>query len=119
MWWLSGRVPERPSGGFIGHDTPVDSGVSGQAALDFSAFEWKGMPPASGNESFVLTIWAADPAGTRGRQLFTHSAHAPRLEVAPEMRATWPDVLIWRVDRVDSSGLPSFGPEWRAQRAPH
>jgi hypothetical protein len=117
MWWLGERTPDRKSGELLGTNAQVDSLEAGVVAPDFSSFAWKDKSPESGSEGFVLTIWAADPSRARGQWLFTSDkTRETHVTISREKRESWPDEVIWRVDRVDSSGVSTPGPEWRAQR---
>jgi hypothetical protein len=124
MWWLGERVPERGRGQLLGSDAAVDSFESKAAAPDFSWFEWKCKSPRSG-ETFELTIWAADSNRARGRQLSKETTSATdetstiRVAISDAKRADWPPEVIWRVDRIDSLGMRTFGPDWHARRTMH
>jgi hypothetical protein len=117
MWSQRDRTPNRKPGGLLGGAAPVDSLELGTAAPDYSSFEWKEKALGSG-ESFVLKIWAADVSGARGDRLYSSDRTSEsKLDIPAAKRANWPETLIWRVDRVDSNGFPTFGTEWLARRS--
>jgi hypothetical protein len=117
MWRLGERSPDHEPRKLLGSGAPVDLLEAGEVAPDFSSFAWKDKQPKSGSDMYDVTFWAAEPGGARGARLHSDKTHERRLVIAPEKRAGWPPAVIWRVDREDSSGVPSFGPEWLAQRA--
>jgi hypothetical protein len=118
MWWSADRAPQRKRGVLLGNEAQLDSDQLAKVAPDFSTFDWKEEPLKS-RETFALTIWA-DANGERGRQLTprieTHDMH---MEFSAQQRESWPDVVLWRVDRVDSSGVATPGKLRRAQRSTH
>jgi hypothetical protein len=89
----------------------------GSASRGYSGFEWtsKGLLP--GQERFVLTVWALDPSGARGEQLWRTETQAESCRVPDEERATWPERVIWRVACFDKSDVPNATHEWFAQRS--
>lgn len=116
MWWTSEHAPRREPGRTLVDG--LDSALSGQAAPDFSRFEWTIKGNRSAAESFCFSVWAATPDGTRGERLLRSTQAETYVEIAAAQRAAWPSRVIWRVDRIDASGATALGREWRAERAP-
>jgi hypothetical protein len=117
MWWLDQRGPDRKPGQTLG--TTVDSIEWVEVAPDFSSFKWKMKSLEPGSHTFNVTIWASGSNGARGEQLLSTPTSGPELKVPLEKRETWPNVVIWRVDPVDSSGSTTVGRELRAERSAH
>lgn len=116
MWWTSEHAPRHGPGAMLGEQ--LHSVEPDHVAGDFSSFAWKIKGERNASESFCLSVWAETAAGARGERLWRTTVTDTRVTVAPEVRASFPSQVIWRVDRIDSSGATSLGEEWHAARAP-
>jgi hypothetical protein len=123
MWWAADHGPRRKRGELLHTSPSVDSNASGDTieegdvAPDFSWFSWRVKGPTSASEQFHLQVWAVDPSGERGARLFSsNETSKTRYEIPREDRSRFSNEVIWRVDRIDSSGGSTLGRERRAQR---
>ncbi len=116
MWSQREQRPERKQGQLLGNDAQVDSLEPTTEAPDFSWFQWTQKRPLQPGEQYALTIWA-DASGARGKQLFTDKTDTTSYTIKDAQRESWPDAVIWRVERADSLGLTTDGVERVARRS--
>ena len=117
MWSQHEQKPERKPGQLLGSEVSVDSLEPTSVAPDFSWFKWTEKRPLQPGEKYALTIWATDASGSRGKQIFADKTDATSDTINDAKRATWPDAVIWRVERVDSNGMTRDGSEQIARRS--
>jgi hypothetical protein len=116
--WFQGEPLPKPDGTLLGPESGLDCLSPGESVPEFDSFAWSFDERLAPKGYFVLTVfvWSAD--GARGPKLYEQRTRAERLEVPAEVRASWPQSILWRVEVVDSNGLPGDSCEKHAQRLP-
>lgn len=111
--WLAGDEPLRRDGGMLGTSDGLDCApLSETAGVLTFAWTWKGELEPKGR--FHLTLWAQEAGGARGRMFYEQDARRSPIELGPEERAGWPERILWRVEVLNSNGVPGADCEGRS-----
>jgi len=108
--------PVRRDGEMLGTSDGLECAPPSETAPGVLTFAWTWKGELEPNGHFRLTVWALEADGARGRLHYEGDARRSPIKLRLEELPDWPERILWRIEVLESNGVPGPFCEGRSPR---